>query len=213
MLPVREIFSRVDDLLHDTDRIRWTVSERLRWISDAPGAIMNRRPAACVDMVTVDLVDGAVQTIEGAVLMDVVMNVKADGSVGKAIRRTDRQQVDDAYPDWQMSTRKGEIVHFIYDDRTPQIWYCYPPATAGTKVALVQVISPPPVTSEDDALDMGPEYMEAVVNYVCYRCKSKDSEYGQGADALAFYQAFEAAIGVKTQADLAVSPNQPTNSV
>lgn len=213
MLPVSEILKRVDDLLLDVDRIRWPLDERIRWINDAPGAIMNRRPAACSETVTVELEEGAIQRIGGSLLMDVVMNVKADGSAGRAIRRTDRQQVDDSDPDWQMSRPKSEIMHFIYDDRTPLLWYCYPPAVAGTKVLTVQVKAPEAVTDEADTLKMNPEYMEAVVNYVCFRCKSKDSEFANGADATVYYQAFEAALGVKTQADLAASPNQPTNSV
>ena len=63
------------------------------------------------------------------------------------------------------------------------------------------------------SLDIGAEYQEAVVNYVAYRCNTKDSEFAAPAVATAFYQAFEASLGIKTTTQAAASPNQPGNSV
>ena len=69
------------------------------------------------------------------------------------------------------------------------------------------------MTSTSDNLDIALEYIDAVVNYVCFRAKSKDSEYANAAEAAAFYGAFNDTLGVTQQGQSATSPNQPGNSV
>jgi hypothetical protein len=217
MLPVADVLSRTDDLLLDADRVRWTSAERIRWMNEAMGAILTRRPAAFSITKSIALVAGTRQTIGGQMLLDVVRNIgpDPDNKPGKAIRRTDRQLLDDSDPDWHKAKPKGEIRHYTFDDRSPKEFYCYPPALAGTRVETMEAELPASVAENNEAatLGIGREYLEAVVNYVCYRCNTKDSEYASPASAIAFYQAFETALGLKGQSENAASPNQPTNSV
>lgn len=222
-IPVSDILKRTDDLLldevgDDGDRVRWPNAERIRWANDAMGAILNRKPGALAQRVVFPLAAGTYQALpaNGSMLLDVVRNIGADGvAPGLPIRRTDRQLLDDSDPTWHTGKQKGSIKHFTYDDRTPKVFYVYPPAIAGTKVELLQAALPAPVAENDltGIFDIGAEYMEAVVNYVCYRAFSKDSEFAQAAIASGFYQAFEAALGEKSAADIGASPNQPGNSV
>lgn len=215
-IQVSYILLSTDDLLNDDDRVRWPALERIRWINEAAGAILSRRPAAFATRAVHDLVAGTYQTIpsSGAILLDVVRNIGSDGvSPGVPIRRTDRQLLDDTDPTWHTGTQTAVIKHYTFDDRAPKVFYCYPPAIAGTKVEILHAAMPAAVASDADAMQIGAEYMEAVINYVCYRCNAKDGEYANAALASAFYQAFEAALGVKSQSQAAASPNQPTNSV
>lgn len=222
-IPVSDLLTRIDDLLldkpgDDGDRTRWPNAERIRWANDAMGAILNRKPGALSRRVVHPLSQGSYQAIpsDGSMLLDVVRNLATDGvTPGATIRRTDRQLLDDCDPNWHMARAKATIKHFTYDDRTPKAFYVYPPAIAGTKVELFHAALPTPVAENDLAasFDIGAEYMEALVNYVCFRAWSKDSEYANGALAASYYQAFEAALGEKSQADIAASPNQPGNSV
>lgn len=215
-LTMQAVDDRISDLMIDHDHQRWTVEERIRWANEAVGAILTRKPAALARRVVHTLVTGTYQDLpsDSAMLLDVVRNIGADGiTPGKAIRRTDRQLLDDADPDWHTSTAKTAVRHYVYDDRAPKSFYVYPPVVAGTKVEILDSALPDEIASVDDTLSIGTEYMEAIVNYVCYRANAKDSEYANGAIAGGFYQAFEAALGVGSQAQQAASPNQPTNSV
>lgn len=215
-LPASSILSRTDDLLNDESRIRWPLLERVRWINEAMGAIINRRPSAFAKSVVHSLSAGTAQTIPatGSILLDVVRNIGADGvTPGMPVRRTDRQLLDDSDPTWHTGKKKSVIKHFTFDDRAPKVFYCYPPAIAGTKVELLHAELPPDIAGATDTLDVSAEYLEAFVNYVCYRCYAKDSEYANGNLAAAFYQAFEASLGIKAQAENVTSPNQPNNSV
>lgn len=214
-IAVADVLVRLDDLLLDDKRVRWSEEERIRWINDAAGAILIRRPAARAKPVTVALAKGAQQAIpdNGVTLLDVISNIKPDGSAGRAVRRTDRQLLDDADPDWQSGRAKPEIRHFTFDDRAPKIFYVYPPAIAGTQIRLIHAELPDPVASSADTLDLQGEYMEAVVNYVAYRAKSKDSEYANAGEAAAFYGAFNDGLGGQSQSQANASPNQPNASV
>jgi hypothetical protein len=213
---VSDINLRLDDLLKDESSKRWTDAERLRWINDAPGAILSRKPSALSRRTILTLVAGTYQALptDSVLLLDVVRNMGASGTTaGKIIRRTDRQQLDDIDDGWHTATASEIIAQFTFDDRLPKAFYCYPPAVAGTKVEILDSYLPAKVTSMSDTLDVSPEYMDPIVNYVVYRANSKDDEYSNAAIAGAYLQAFDAMIGTKTQADAQHSPNQPGNSV
>ena len=219
-IPVQDIIDRVTDLLLDKDRAddqaRWSDAELIRWINDSRMAILTRRPQALSKTATVALVAGTLQTIpaDGAHLLDVIRNMGMAGNTpGRAIRRTDRQNIDDTDPYWHTATPSKEVSQFTFDDRLPKEYYVTPPAVAGTQVQISYAAIPTAVTATADSYDIGLEYMDAVVNYVAYRAKSKDSEYANAAEAGAFYGAFTDALGVTQQGQTTTSPNQPGNSV
>jgi len=218
---VADVLARTDDMLNDVDRTRWPAAERIRYMNDALDAILIRRPAAFANRVVHDLAAGTAQALPagGVQFLDCVRNIAANGvTPGAPIRRTDRQLLDDSDPTWHTGKPKATIKHYVFDDRAPTLFYVYPPAIAGTKVELLQAALPAQAVETDEpaadaALPVGREYREAVINYVCYRAKAKDSEYANAGEAGAYYQAFEASLGVKTNADVNASPNQPGNSV
>jgi hypothetical protein len=57
--------------------------------------------------------------------------------------------------------------------------------------------------------DIGLEdiYLSPVLDFVLFRAKSKDSDDGNPVGAVAHYQAFASAVGIKTQVEGANSPN------
>ena len=216
MILVSDIVAKVGYLMLDTEHVRWTVPEIIGWINESAGAILTRRPAAFARRSVYTLVAGTLQSIPagGAMLLDVVRNMAADGvKPGEAIRRTDRQLLDDSDANWHTAKPKSVVKQYTYDDRAPTIFYVYPPVVAGVKVELMDAALPPTVDDVADQFDINTEYTEAVVNYVAYRCNIKDSEYASPAAAINYYQAFEASLGIKSQTQAMASPNQPTNSV
>ena len=219
-IPVQDIIERVTDLLLDKDRgdedARWNNDELIRWLNDSRMAIVTRRSQACTKYETIELIAGTLQSIpdDGIELIDVIRNMGMNGTTaGRAIRRTDRQSMDDTDMDWH-TARKGSVVsQFTFDDRIPKQFYVSPPVNAGVQVQIAYNAIPPAITSLSDSLAFGLENMDAIVNYVAYRAKSKDSEYANAAEAAAFYGAFNDALGVQSQTQNAGSPNQPGNSV
>ena len=219
-IPVQDIISRVADLLLDTDRddeaARWSNAELIRWINDSRMAIITRRPQAGAVIATVSLVAGTLQRVpdNAITFIDAIRNMGITGTTpGRSIRRIDRQNLDDDDLYWHKASQKAEISQFTFDDRVPRSFYVYPPAVAGTQIEISYARNPDAVTAMTDTLDILPEYLDAIVNYVCYRAKSKDSQYANASEAAAYYGAFNDALGVQTQTANAASPNQPGNSV
>ena len=219
-IPVQDIFDRVTDLLLDKDRsddeARWINAELFRWLNDSRMAILTRRPQAGAVIETVSLVAGSLQTVPDNAVMfiDAIRNMASDGTTpGRVIRRTDRQNLDDDDLYWHKLKQKGEISQFSFDDRTPRRYYVYPPAIDGTKIEISYARNPNKVSTLGDTLELQPEYIDAVVNYVCYRAKAKDSQYANAGEAAAYFGAFNDALGVQTASQNAASPNQPGNSV
>lgn len=215
-LSMQAVDDRVSDLLIDADHDRWPLAERIRWANESMGAILSRRPQALTVRTVKALEAGVLQHVStgASMLIDVVRNVAEDGvTSGTPIRRTDRQQIDDVDPDWMTGAKSKKVKQYTFDDRTPTVFYVYPPAIAGTKVEIMEAGVPADISDVEDDLSIGAEYLESVVNYVCYRCNSKDSEYANAAVATMFYQAFEASLGAGVQTQAVASPNQPGNSI
>lgn len=204
------LIKRAGFLLQDEEYVRWTVPELISWINEAAGALVSIRPSAGAKLVVLPLVAGTQQTLDDNVvqLLDVVRNVAVDGvTPGRSIRLAERHLFDSTDPDWHTRPGKSVIKHYIYDDRTPNIFYVYPPALAGTKVQASLTVIPAQLTAETDTLDLDAQFESALVNYVVFRAMAKDSEYANGAIATGYYQAFQAALGGKDAGEQSVSPN------
>ncbi|AEZ50869.1 hypothetical protein DC1_00051 [Burkholderia phage DC1] len=205
-----DLIARAGEILQDEDHIRWEVPELLRWINDAARETIVRRPAARSVATVLPLAAGTRQEIpaRGVELLDVVRNIGADGTTpGRIVRRVDRHLLDDQNPDWHAARPKNVVKHFTFDERAPRIFYVYPPAVAGTKVETLHSELPPDVKEDTDSLDMGAEYVNVLVSYICYRALSKDSEFANGTVAALHYQAFVDAVSDNNQQTTANSPN------
>lgn len=209
-IPVSELTSRASDIIQDVLNVRWPVEELLRWINDGAREVILYRPSAHAVTKTLPLKSGTYQEIpEGGVqLLDVIRNMGTDGTrPGIAVRRTDRNLLSDQDPNWHSSSPGSAIYHYTVEDRNPKGFYVWPAARAGMQVEMLYACLPDAVTSIEQTLDMGAEYINPIVSYVVYRCFSKDSEYSQGGVAAAHYQAFATAMGVSGQSAASESPN------
>lgn len=207
-IPVNSILKRVSIVLNDEEFVRWTEAELIDWLNDCAAAIIIRRAAAFALTTNLTLVAGTKQNLPDSMvqLLDVVRNIKAGGTPGRPIGMVDRKLLDDSDPDWHSAKTSATIVNYTHDLRAPRTFYVYPPASAGQLIEVLAAALPATVTTVNDMFGIGTEYIEAIVHYLCYRSMSKDSEYGQGAMASAYFSAFKDALGTQTQAAQATAP-------
>jgi hypothetical protein len=215
-----DITSRARILLNDIDATRWIDSELFKWINDAQKLVAMVRPDASVATFVMTLIAGTRQTIPsgGFRLLDIVRNVTTvTGSTpanqvvtvpGRSVRIVDREVLDTQDPYWHTATGSAEIKHFIYDNRSPTLFYVYPPATTSAKLEVVYSVAPTDVAAAGDTLSISDIYQDVVLNYVLYRAYSKDAEYASNA-ALAggYLNVVNQMLGIKTQKDVAYSPD------
>lgn len=200
-ISVAELLRRMDILMNDENRTRWTVAERIDWFNDAAREIVLRRPAARAVTRVMTLSEGTYQQCPQGTsqLLHVTRNVTPIGKPGRAVTITDMQQMDRVHPDWHGDT-PGATRHYMVDERNPTAFYVYPPAVSGARVEALIAAPPPVVATEADSIDMRVEFINAIISWAMYRCHIKDSENSQGAVAAQHYQSFTDAIGAPAQA-------------
>jgi hypothetical protein len=207
-IPVNAILTRASLVLNDEEFVRWTQVELIDWLNDCAAAIIIRRPAAFALAVNFAMAAGTKQELLAGMvqLLDVVRNIKAGGLPGRPIGMVDRKLLDDAEPDWHSAKPSATISNYTHDLRVPRTFYVYPPASAGQLIEILTAALPTTVTTIGDQFGIGAEYIEAIVHYLCYRALSKDSEYGQGQMAAAYFSAFQDSLGTQGQAAQATAP-------
>jgi hypothetical protein len=212
-LKASDILLRASDLIQDQTNVRWPIDELLRYLNDARREIAIVRPDLYAYSTPVTLVAGTKQSIpsDGSRFLDAVRNVTSAGVIGKAVRVVEREVLDAQRADWHTEASSTELKHFMYDERSPKVFYVYPPATAGHKLEVVYSQTPTDIASGSiNSTELLQEdiYTGAMVDYICYRAFSKDAEYaGNAQRAQAHYQQFLNAMGLGGKMNITSSPN------
>ncbi|MBO3760344.1 DUF6682 family protein [Ciceribacter sp. L1K22] len=213
--------------LLDEDHVRWTLPDLATYITEAVSAIISVKPSARTVSVTVDLVAGTRQQLPDdqriVQLIDIPCNMSA-GVRGRSIRSVARAELDSNEPRWHEATVvpfRKEVRNFMFDEITPTLFWVYPGNDGtGAVEAFVSQLPPPVETlvEEDDntseietwevSVGLADHYEPAVLEYVLYRCFSKEELAGSGQKAVAHYQAFATLIGLKSQVERDNSPRR-----
>jgi hypothetical protein len=154
-------------------------------------------------------------------LLDVTRNM-ATTSTKKVVRLVSRAVLDDQRPGWHGETGSVNIQHYTFDARQPKEFFVYPPATTSAQLEVVYSTAPTAHTLTEAELDpdsgsaevikLDDIYMSPIIDWVLYRAYSKDAEYGANEQrAAASYQAFNAAIGAKSQVDSSSTPQRQSS--
>ena len=225
-----EIMDRARRLVQDETNVRWPLVELLNWLNDAQREIVLQKPSSLSVSRVLNLQPGTWQQlpVDGLSLLKIVRNISAVNEEtgartgGRAIRIVSRDILDSQQADWH----SGESVHFspvvkhyVYDEEDTKSFYVYPGNTGVGKVEAVLSVEPAPIAIDEDDeaealesyeidLSLPAIYANALVDYVCYRCYSKDAQYtGNMQRAAAHYQQFANSLGIKTNQEALNSPN------
>ena len=122
--------------------------------------------------------------------------------------------LDETLPNWHETTAgTNKIEHYIYDPADPKHFYVYPKAVSGTHSLEIVYSSAPSEISisnfdtDTTTISLDDVYANCILDYMLYRAYQKDSEYAGNAErSMMHYQSFSNALGVKTQADGAITP-------
>lgn len=200
-----DIVTPARGVLNDPDNLRWDDAEMALWITAGCRYIALRRPDSCQVNAPMTLASGAKQSIAaltppGVRLLDIF-----------SLRLVDRETLDSHRPGWLTGT-PGLPKNYVFDNRDPKTFYVYPPAAAGAVVDGVLYSRNPVVitsgTLNSVALSIDDVFTEPLLNYLLFRCYAKDAAETHNATLAAMYlAACDAALGVKTQADVAASPD------
>lgn len=213
--PVSAILGRAYILLLDEDRgdPRWTDPELVNWTSDGERDVVVSKPDANATIHTLTTVAGTRQTLPAdcLLLLDVVRNMGVSGlDPGNAVRLVARDTMDAFLPGWHAAPQAAEIKNWMYDPRTPRTFYAYPPQNGTGTVETVYGALPTPLLNTAQNISIPDQYASALVDYVCYRAFSKDSEYANSQRAASHLQAFMLAVGIRHGVEAGANPNMAT---
>jgi hypothetical protein len=217
---VVDLIVRAQTLLQDEDSVRWTVAELQYWLNDAYKETIGLRPDVNTQTAEYTCVAGPRQVITGSFpnairLVEVVRNL-ASTSNKTSIRLTDRRSLDTQQRSWYAETPTASVELYMFDPRTPKEFLVYPPATTAARLEVIFSILPAdhtltaaqlvnPATTETIRID--DIFATALFDYMLYRAFSKDAEQtAMMQRAVAHYQAFQNALGIKQQVDAASQP-------
>lgn len=217
---VIDVIRRVEDVLQDSG-VRWPRVELQRWLNEAYYAVALVRPDATSKTSTFVCAEGTRQTLVGQYdtafqLLDVTRNLAASSSQ-RVVRLVQRSVLDDQNPSWHAGAPSVDIQYWTFDPRTPKEFFVYPPARSTARLEVVYADTPgahdltegqlDPDGAQADTILVDDIYLPSLIDWVLYRAYSKDAEYGANeARASEAYARFNAALGAKTQTDVAVSP-------
>lgn len=217
---VVDLIVRAQTLLQDEDSVRWTVAELQYWLNDAYKETIGLRPDVNTQTSEYTCVAGPRQALTGSFpnairLVEVVRNL-ATTSNKTSVRLTDRKSLDTQRRSWYADTPSASVEMYMFDPRTPKQFLVYPPATTAARLEVIYSVLPTehtlsaaqlvnPATAETIRID--DIFATALFDYMMYRAYSKDAEQtAMMQRAVAHYQAFQNALGIKQQVDAASQP-------
>ena len=210
---IKDLLGRASKLLQDNTNRRWPLNELLGWLTDGEREVVLYKPEAYTLNRVVQLAPGTRQEVPsgGMIFIRLTRNMGADGATpGRAVTAIDMETLDTQTPYWHTETANGEIEHYMLDERDPQRFYVTPPQPATPHYAEViyAAATPdiPPMTPEEWAvttrtISLPDSYVNPLLDYVLYRAYSKNSDSADPNRAMAYYQSFMNALGVKGQTD------------
>lgn len=209
MLVAGDIIKKCSITLKDPDNVRWLQDELLGYLDEAQREI-SRVPGAYTKIVLHELSEGTKQQLpaEAVKLLSVLRNWNDDDEPCDPVVITTRSLLDAFDPDWHTCPRRQFVDNYIYDDRSPDVFFVYPPNDGTGRVELMYAANPEKLSSVNDVLVLHDEFETPLVMYVLYRAYNKDSDYSAGLQmATSFYTAYTSSLQSAMQSAGTTTPN------
>lgn len=220
----RDVLDRAQNLIQDQTGIRWPLPELAMWLNDGAREVAIHKPSATAESTVLPLVHGTRQTIPTGdlQLLRIIRNLKGDSTDserigGRAVRLVNRDVLDTQRPDWHDEDRETftiEVKHFVFDEADPRAFYVFPGNDGSGKVEALVAKAPAPIDETGQslvdyafALPVPDVYANALLDYILYRCYSKDASFAENAErAASHFQAFAASVGIKATHEVSSGP-------
>lgn len=216
------VLEQVRKILNDEGGDAWDESALISYLNIAQREVCNFRPEACVQTVTVNLIEGSSQTLspDKKSLVDVVCNVSPDDREGRCATFVRREDLDRVDANWREEAPTQIVQQWAYDDRNPLCFDVYPP-NDGTGRLKVEVNATPSdlkysegVGYADQPVFLSDEYLNAMIYWTCrvaYTEESSSPEFSRRAEE--FRLMFMECLQLQAQALDATEPGMSPEEV
>jgi hypothetical protein len=215
------IINDASEILLDEGFDRWDRAYLFKAICDGQREIVSLKPDAYVSNGSVKLAAGTKQTITGLQLIRVVRNMGTNGQTpGPVIWIADRARFDKFNPYWHMAAESAEIQYYMYDEKDPKTWYCYPPQPTSNQghAEIIQSITPPDIALGESpneynvAITLDDIYKNPLLLFGLHRAYCLDADNSPAAKLLAtdYYNLFAVSLGRRDLVEKSDDPNAET---
>ena len=224
---VAQVINDAARTLNDTSFTRWSMKELSDHVASGIREVETLAPEALGKTITIDLVAGTAQSLPAAavLLLSAHCNITRSGVApvvrGPAVTTVDRHEFEAMIPGWEQASvlPHGALVsHVIADPRDTGRFYVAPGNNgSGAIEAIVaeRIAKPAPTTGltsiatyEAITIQMDNRYLPALIDYVLSRAMMKDIAVANASQAaIAYYQKFANAFGIKMQTARRTSVN------
>lgn len=205
-----EIVDNTKKITQDLKNVFWSETEALGWLNSGQREICIHRPDAYTILANHTCVNNATQQIppDGLRFLEATHNL----ATGYVIQPINRSELDQVQRNWQdPSANSAEVEHYIFDERFPKFFKLYPVPQAGLEIEVGYAASPPDVALAS-AISVDDIYANTLMDYMLSRMYQKNTTLTNAANkSQQHLQLFYQSLGVKFEADRAVSPNATMN--
>lgn len=205
------VIDLINSITNDSGNITYQLPEVILSINDAQRMVCIYRPDACSSTGVFSLSFSSIQTLSSPArrLLGVTKNMGSDGATpGQYINKTTETELNLFDPSW--NTETGQVVlGYAYDEARPDEFIVYPYPTSTHNIEIKTADNPTDIASGASSISVSDSYAPCLVSWACYRLFSRDgSESPNYSRADSHKQTVFDMLGVKSQADIIVSPNK-----
>lgn len=204
-----DVIRMASEVAQDESNVLWTQPQALAWLNDAMRMTVYKDPDANVLVRSMQMSPGTKQEIAGNMLYTVVRNMGANGQTpGDAVRLVDRGIKDEFDPGWHAATAVEGITEYMVDDRSKKFFYVSPPQpNPAPYIEVMESADPDEITAVTQQITVDDTYVGVLVEWICYRFFSRDSEETSDMQRpAAHFERFFQLLGVKVDTEMATSP-------
>ena len=201
---ISEIIKSLSFVLNDTAEVTFPRPDLISAINNGCRMVALIRPDSSSETEFVTLEAGARQKLPAKALR---LFDSCYSSDGRPIEMINRKDLDRLVPDWMSTEPSEQITEIMYDERIPDTFFTYPPATKGAQIELSYAIMPPIAVDPEDDFPLIDKYIPAVMEWTFYLMFSRDSETSQNQQRAADHRTqFYQMLNAKTQTDVSFAP-------
>lgn len=207
------IIARVQKHLLDTDGVNWTESELTVFLAASFPAIIMLKPNVGATNRRFLCQKGTLQVLDQSdiALIRVARNMGDDGlKPGRAITYVSQLEIDRTNPNWHNDVSSKVVLNYVYDQRDPQVWYCYPPMDfPPSYVDIVTAKIPPRYTDITQPIAIQDQYEDAIYFYMLSMAYAKNAKRGDIAKANYYFNLCRQQLGLDIRSETGVVAGSP----
>lgn len=180
---LKEVIDRCKITLQEitSEGTRWANQELVDWAGEFYQVASSVNPAEFSEVIEFTCISGTRQNAPDDVVQILEITRNLDGTKMPIVATT-KNVLDSTRRGWHGEIESSSQEVFVLDERYPRTFYVWPPATAGSKLEAVAVVTPTKhaladYTTGTAKVKCSDRLVPPMVDYILFRAYSKDADF------------------------------------